>query len=179
MKENVWRFYRFNNKILKNQLDQSFGCQILVYVKSFYRSWRGTRESAAKKCVQRGNVSRYFAKYVAFLRYLKRHCSKSFLFKKWELLHIIKRCPKPYSTIPLSAKIGLISFDSVSLATLRFEIMWHQKRMTLQNFGQNIEHHVAYSARNFATSSFSDVMKFRNAGLPMVRSQTEYVYFRG
>ena len=32
-----------------------------------------------------------------------------------------------------------------------------------------IEHRVAYSTKNFATSFFSDVMKVRNAGLPMVR----------
>ena len=40
-------------------------------------------------------------------------------------------------------------FDSVPLATLRFDILWHQKRMTLQNFVQNIEHRVAFSAKNF------------------------------
>ena len=40
-----------------------------------------------------------------------------------------------------------------------------------------IEHHVAYSARNFAKSSFSDVTKVQNAGLPMVRSQTDYIVF--
>ena len=35
-----------------------------------------------------------------------------------------------------------------------------------------IEHRIAYSATNFAKSSFSDVTKYRNAGLLMVRSQT-------
>ena len=29
------------------------------------------------------------------------------------------------------------------------------------------EHRVAYSARNFAKSSYSDLIKFRNAGLPI------------
>ena len=48
--------------------------------------------------------------------------------------------------------------------------------MTLQNFLQNIEHRVAYFARNFAKSSFSDVTKVRNAGLPMLRSQTDEIY---
>ena len=31
----------------------------------------------------------------------------------------------------------------------------------------------------FGKSSFSDVTKFQNAGLPMVRNQMEYIYFRG
>ena len=35
-------------------------------------------------------------------------------------------------------------------------------------FKYNIKHCLAYSARNFAKSSFSDVMKFLIAGLPMV-----------
>ena len=34
---------------------------------------------------------------IAFL--LKRCCSKSLLLKKWELFEVIKRCPKPFSTI--------------------------------------------------------------------------------
>ena len=35
-----------------------------------------------------------------------------------------------------------------------------------------IEYRVAYTARNFAKLSYSDVTKFRNEGLTMVRSQT-------
>ena len=43
----------------------------------------------------------------------------------------------------------------------------------LQNFLQNKQYHARYFARNFAQSSFSDVSKLRNAGLPMVRIQTD------
>ena len=42
-----------------------------------------------------------------------------------------------------------------------------------------IEHRIAYSARNFVKSSFSDVRRFRNAGLPMVRSHADQIYYRG
>ena len=35
------------------------------------------------------------------------------------------------------------------------------------------EHRILYPARNFAKSSFSDVTKVRNAGLPMVRNQMD------
>ena len=44
--------------------------------------------------------------------------------------------------------------------------------MTLQNFLQNKESDVQYSAGNFAKSSFSDVPKFRNAGLPIVATES-------
>ena len=40
-----------------------------------------------------------------------------------------------------------------------------------------IEHGFSYSS-NFPTLSFSDVRKFRNAGLPMVQNQTDQIYFR-
>ena len=53
-------------------------------------------------------------------------------------------------------------FDSVRLATLRYEILSHHKK---------INHRVAYSAKNFAKSFFYNVTKVQNAGLPMVRSQ--------
>ena len=66
----------------------------------------------------------------------KRYCSKSVSLKK-ELPKVIKRCPKPCCTIPFIRKNRFIPFDSVRLATLRFELLWHRKRMTLQNFFQN------------------------------------------
>ena len=43
----------------------------------------------------------------------------------------------------------------------------------LRNFLQNKQHHARYFARNFAQSSFSEVSKVRNVGLPMVRIQTD------
>ena len=36
-----------------------------------------------------------------------------------------------------------------------------------------IEHGILYSAKTFAKLSFSDVTKFRNAMLPIVRSQAD------
>ena len=47
-----------------------------------------------------------------------------------------------------------------------------QNKQHLVRFSM-IEHRVAYSARSFAKSSFSDVTKFQNEGLPMVRSQAD------
>ena len=38
---------------------------------------------------------------------LKRYCSKSVSFKKRELVEEIKMCHKPFSTIPVFAKISL------------------------------------------------------------------------
>ena len=76
-------------------------------------------------------------------------------------------------TTSLIRENRFILFDSVPLPTLRFEISQQQKRMTFQNFLQYIEHRVAYSARNFAKSSFNDVKKLQNARLPMVRSQMD------
>ena len=80
---------------------------------------------------------------------LKRYCLRSVLLKKWKLLEVIKRCPKPCSTIPCIRENSFSPFDSEPLATLRFVISWHQKRMNLQNILQNIEHRVVYFARNF------------------------------
>ena len=39
---------------------------------------------------------------------LKKYCSRWVLLKKWELLGVIKKCTKPYSTIPLIWEINLI-----------------------------------------------------------------------
>ena len=50
---------------------------------------------------------------------------------------VIQRCLKPCFTIPLIHETRFSAFDFVSLATLRFELSRHQKRMTLQNFEQN------------------------------------------
>ena len=60
------------------------------------------------------------------------YCSRSVLLR-WELLEVIKWCPKPYSTIPLKRENRFNSVNSVPLPTLHFEISWHSKRMTLQN----------------------------------------------
>ena len=65
------------------------------------------------------------------------------------ILEVIKICPKPGSTIPLIRKTILNSFDSIPLATLRFEILWHQKRMTLQNL--HLQSHSFPMSRNLET----------------------------
>ena len=44
---------------------------------------------------------------------LKRYCLRSVLLKKWELPDVIKRCPKPCSTIPLICKGRFNLFDSI------------------------------------------------------------------
>ena len=54
-----------------------------------------------------------------------------------EVILLIKRCPKPCSTIPLIRKNKLNPFDYVPLATHRFEILRHQKRIILQNYSTN------------------------------------------
>ena len=46
------------------------------------------------------------------------------------------RFPQPCSTIPIIRENGFNLFDSKTLATLYFKILWHNKRMTLQNFLQ-------------------------------------------
>ena len=106
---------------------------------------------------------------------------KSVILNKGELLEVIKRFFKPCSTIPFVHKNKFNPFDSVPLATLRFEISLHHKRMTYKNnygimyamfTGILIKHRVAYSARNFFKSSFFNVTKFQNEGLSMVRSLT-------
>ena len=48
------------------------------------------------------------------------------------ILEVIKRCPKPYSTVLFIRKTRFILCDSLPLETLRFEILRYQKRMTLQ-----------------------------------------------
>ena len=55
---------------------------------------------------------------------LKRYCSKSVLLKKWELLNLFRKS--------FIRDNELSPFDSESLATLRFEILRYQKRMTLK-----------------------------------------------
>ena len=61
---------------------------------------------------------------------------------------------RPCFTISLIHKKTFNPFDSVPLATLRFELSRDQKRMTLQNFLQNIEHRVDYKARKFENFQF-------------------------
>ena len=66
----------------------------------------------------------------------KRYCSKSVLLK-WGLLEVIKKCHKPFSTIPLEfVKIRFNPFDFVPVATLHFAILSHHKRLILKNFLQ-------------------------------------------
>ena len=79
---------------------------------------------------------------------------KAFCDKKAVCESVINRCPKPWSTGSFICKNRFIPFDSVSLATLRFELLWRQKRLTLQNVLQNIEYRFAYLARNFETWAF-------------------------
>ena len=44
---------------------------------------------------------------------------------------VIKRCLNSRSTIPFICQNRINRFDSVALATLSFNISWHQKRITL------------------------------------------------
>ena len=60
-----------------------------------------------------------------------------------------KKYPKLCFTIPLFYVNRFNPFDSVPVATLRFELSWYQKKMTMQNFSLNIEDHFAYSTKNF------------------------------
>ena len=53
--------------------------------------------------------------------YLKRYCSRSALLKKYELLNVIKRCPKFFFTITLIRENRFDPFDSTPLTMLRFE----------------------------------------------------------
>ena len=55
------------------------------------------------------------------------------------LLEVIKTYHKFCSTILLIRENRFNPLTSCHLATLRFEILWHQKRMTWQNFLQNTE----------------------------------------
>ena len=52
--------------------------------------------------------------------------------EKRELLEVIKKYSKPCSTIFLICENRFNPYNSVPLATLRFRISWHQKRMALQ-----------------------------------------------
>ena len=51
-------------------------------------------------------------------------------------------------------------FDYVPLATFRFKLSLHQKKMTLQNFLPIIEHYIAYFARNLAISTIVRLLNF-------------------
>ena len=84
---------------------------------------------------------------------------------------------KPCFTISFLRENKFNPFDSAPLATMHLKNFVTSKRMALQNFLQNIEHGIAYSARNIVKTSFSHVTKFRNAGLPMVQSQNRLNLF--
>ena len=105
--------------------------------------------------------------------------------------HNLRNLPRNYKTLvplfSLSLKAHLIFFHCVPLATLRFEILRHQKRMTLQIFLRNkqrdvrchmlmTEHGVAYFGKDLRSHPFlmiSRNFKIQATGLPMVRSQTD------
>ena len=53
----------------------------------------------------------------AFLWKLKRYSLKSVTLQKWKLLEVIKKCHKPFPTIPLFAKMCFNPFDSKPLVT--------------------------------------------------------------
>ena len=81
-----------------------------------------------------------------------------------------KRSPKPCSTIPFAHKNKFNLFDSVPLATLRFEISLHHKRMThKKNYGImntmftgiTIQHRVAYCAKIFLSHPLLMLRNFR------------------
>ena len=59
-----------------------------------------------------------------------------------KLLEEIRRWPKPCFTIPIIRENRFSPFDFVPLATLRFGISQHHKRMTMQNFLQSYERDV-------------------------------------
>ena len=104
--------------------------------------------------------------------FLKRYSSRSVLFKK-DLLEVIKKSLKPCSIISLIHENRFNPFFFVLLATPLFEILWHHKKMTLQNLLLS-KHRVAFSA-NFATSSFCHATKFRkrkvaNYGVKRIKS---------
>ena len=86
-----------------------------------------------------------------------------------------KGVPQTLFRYSLNPQNGFYSSDCVVLATLSFEFLWHQNRMTLQKFLQKallIEHRIDYSARIFARSFFSDVTKVEiQLWLLMVRSK--------
>ena len=71
---------------------------------------------------------------------LKKYCLRSILLKKWELLEVINT--SPCSFILLFRENTFNPFDSVPLATLRFETTWYQKSMILQNLLQNKQRNV-------------------------------------
>ena len=105
---------------------------------------------------------------------LKRYCSRSISLRNEKLRTIFEVKRGTLNLVLLFllyAKVDLIRLTPYATGNLTFAISRHQKRMTLQNALQNIEHRVSYLARNFARISFCDVTKVQNAGLPMVRDK--------
>ena len=93
----------------------------------------------------------FFLKKICHKSLLKTYCWKLVELKKWELLEVIKRCPKPFPQFPLFAKIRFSPFVSMLLATLHFTIWWHHKRHTLDQY---------WSPRFTGSSTSSSIFRF-------------------
>ena len=133
---------------------------------------------------------------IAFL--LKRYCMKSVLLKKWELFEVIKRCPKPFSTISFICEIRFNSFDSLPLSTLHTQFCDITKGIIFQKFLQTKKRDhqlVAVSSLAITKSenlaivigtckptdlscAFCDVTKLGKAELPIVLIKRIKTYFR-
>ena len=120
------------------------------------------------------------------------HCTVGLLLNvgftkdtKTTVIHVIKNCRKPCSTISFICKnrpnlidltplqIGNPAFQTLNFVTSEKDdfvkfLAKYAKRCSII-----IEHCIAYSASNIAKSSFSDVTKLWNVGLPMVWCQTD------
>ena len=84
------------------------------------------------------------------------------LLKKWELLGVIKKRRKPCSTIPLMRENKFDLFDSIRLETLRFELSWHQKRMSFtSNKRSKAVVNIIFTKTNISTNYLSCLQFFQ------------------
>ena len=109
-------------------------------------------------------------------RCLKDTAGDRFLLKKWELLEVIKRRLKPCSTIFLSCETNVIRLTPYH-SNLAFRIFVTSEKQDFAKFLAKYQISRCLFSEKFCSVILFWLMKIRNAGLPMVRSQTDEIYF--
>ena len=115
-------FAKIKNRSRPNRLYLLNSCDVVFFIKSFTKFC-----SLPKHCVHVCEISFEFKKY----------CSKSVLFKKWELLEITKTCPKPFfHNLPCLRKHDLIRLTPYHWQNCISQFCDITKDTTLQKFSK-------------------------------------------
>ena len=147
-------------RLSTNQETQIVSSCFWKLLNRYLKNWAGVANWCFEKCLEYESMSLEYDLIKEKLDFIEE------MKTTWGNKELLKPC----SNISFVRENQFNPFEFVPLATLRFEVLWHQKRMTLQNLLQNKQRNVRSS------SVISSIVPYRDLTTRFWRSYSVGMY---